>query len=119
MQVQQQVGFVDDRAHFARPVQLQGAAHAEQLGIVPDPVQILFDEARGERVGRVEAGESLDIGEAHGQPPTQRHEILPQQFRDDDGPGELVAVHQGHQHHMRAGPAGIACGEAAYAGVAR
>ena len=75
VQVEQHVHRVDQRPDLARPLQLDGLPRRRPalLGI-PDPVDVLIDEARCGRLARIEPLERRQVDEAEGQPAARRRQ---------------------------------------------
>ncbi len=119
MQVQHDVRAVDHRPDLPGPLELQRAARPVQRRGIPDPVDVLIDEARQGRLTRIEPLERREVDEAEGQPPARRHKVGRQQAVERDRTGDFVAVRQGQEHDMRPGAAGGATGETGDAGVTR
>lgn len=118
MQVQQQVDLGDQRLDLAGTVELDRAAVAVQHAGAPDAVHVLVDEARGARIGRVEAGIGGDVAEDQGEFALRRAELLAQQQVERMGAADLVAMDQRGDADIGAGPAGIELEGIGHAGIA-
>ena len=72
VQVEQHIDRVDQRPDLARPVELGRAPRAVQHRRVPDPVDVLVDEARRGRLARIEPLVCGEVDEAERQPAARR-----------------------------------------------
>ncbi len=118
VQVEQHIHRVDQRPDLARAVELGGAPRAVQHRRVPHPVDVLVDEARRGRLARIEPLVSGEVDEAERQPAACRRQSRLEQPVEHDRAGDLIAMRNREQRHMRAGHARIARDEAANAGIA-
>ena len=100
MQVEQVVGSLDDRPHRACALQLCRVARAVERRRRPQPVEILVDIARGDRVARIEFLERRDIVEAERQLAAARPDTGAEQAVDRDRAADLVAVGEPHHRDM-------------------
>ncbi len=103
MQIEQEVGLVDDRPQRARPFELDRVARAVERRRVPQPVEILIDIARRDRIARVEFAVGRDIVEGQRQLSTARPDPGAQQLVERYRPADLVAVGQRGHQDMRTG----------------
>jgi hypothetical protein len=103
MQVEQEVGRIDERLQFARAAQFGRVARTEQHVVGPHAVVVLVDVARRIRIVEVEARIGLDVGEGDDQPAARRPQVRAQQVVERQRAAELVAVRQRLQHHRRPG----------------
>src|SRR3546814_15404462 len=76
----------------------------------PQPVEVLVDEARGGGIGGIKTEVGGNIHETERQLALQRLHVVAKQPVERDGAAELVAVHHGGDHHVRAGPAAVEAG---------
>src|SRR5260370_2372830 len=118
MQIEQEVGLVDDRPQRPRPFKFDGLARSIERRRVPQPVEILVDIARGDWVARVELAIGRDIVEGERQLAAARPDPGPQQPVERDRPADLVAVGQRGHHDMRPGLTRHKAGYVVYAGIA-
>ena len=119
MQIEQVVGGVDDRAQRAGPFELDRAARAVERRRAPQPVEVLVDIARGDRVARVELAIGRDIVEGQRQPAAPRPDPGAKQPVERDRAANLVAVGQRAHQHMRPRLGGVEAGDVFDTGVAR
>ena len=105
--VEEIVGCLDEGANRPRAAKFRAVARAVQRLGVPDPVEILVDEAGGVRPPGIEAQEGVDVREGQRERSARGAKAQPQQPVDDDRPADLVAVGDRVDHHVRAGPAAL------------
>ncbi len=103
MQIEQEIGLIDDRPQRARAFELDRLARAIERRRVPQPVEILVDIARGDRVARVEFAIRRDIVEGQRQRSAARPNPRAQQLVERDRTANLIAVGQRGHHDMRTG----------------
>ena len=118
MQVEQVVDAIVERAQFARAGEIGGLPRAVQHLGGPQPVEVLVDAARRERIGGIERFVGGDVGEADRQRAARRPEFLGEQPVERDRAADLVAVRQRLQQDVRAGALRGECPDVGNAGVA-
>ncbi len=118
MDVEQEIGGVDKRTQGAGAGEFGRLARAVEGGLVPQPVEILVDKARDDRIARIETAIGGDIVEGQGQPSLARPQPGAEQPVEGDRPADLVAVGQRRDQHMRPRNAAVKGGDVFDPGVA-
>ena len=103
MEIEQKVDAVVKRTQRARAGQVGGLPRAVQHFGGPQPVEILVDAPRPERIGPVEGLIGVDVREAHRKRAARRPEVLGEQPVERDGPADFVAVRQRLDENVRSG----------------
>lgn len=106
VQIEQEIGLVVARAQLARTPELARAAGAVEHFGIPQPVEILVEATRRERIVIIEGLVGSDVREHDRQRPALRAEAAAQQPVERDRAADLVAVSQRLQRHPRAGDVG-------------
>ena len=118
MDVEQEIGVLDQRPQLARPLEFARAARAVQGRRAPDPVQIFVEIAGSLGVCGVERIECSEVDERQRQTSAAGPDAPLEQPQQRPGPAQLVAVHQRGDHHVRARLAAVERGHAGDAAVA-
>ncbi len=92
MDVEKEIGGIDDRAQRTRALQLDRFAGAVERLRAPQPVEILVDVPRGDRIARVELAVRRDIVESEGQRAAARPHLGAEQPIERDRAANLVAM---------------------------
>jgi hypothetical protein len=116
--VEQEIDAVDQRPQLASPGQLRRLARPFERARVPQPVEVLIDEARRVGLARIEALEGGHVGEAQGQHAAGRSDCVLEQKIEHDRAADLVAVGQRVHQDVGAGPAAVEAGDVRDLGVA-
>lgn len=119
VQIEQEIGLVVARTQLAGTPELARTAWAVQHFGIPQPVEILVEAARRERIVIIEALVGGDVREHDRQRPAPRAEAAAQQPIERDRAADLVAMGQRLQRHPRTGDAGREAPHEGDAGVAR
>ncbi len=121
MDVEQQLGGIDERPQLAGAPQLDRIARAQQRLVAPDAVEVLVDIAAAVGRGRVPARIGRDVAEGQRQSAALRLPLclLREQRIQRDGAADLVAVGQRLHHDLWPGAARIEAPHVGRAGVAR
>ena len=118
MDVEQEVGVLDQRPQLARPLELARAARAVQGRRAPDPVQIFVEIAGSLGIFGIERIEGSEVDERQRQASAAGPDAPLEQPQQRPGPAQLVAVHQRGDHHVRARLAAVERGHVGNAAVA-
>lgn len=119
VQIEQEISLVVARAQFARTLELARTACAIEHVRIPQPVEVLVEASRRERIVIIEALVGGDVREHDRKRPASRAESAPQQPIERDRAADLVAVGQRLQRHPRTGDVRSEAPHERDAGVAR
>lgn len=106
VEVEEKVRVVIERTQCPRTLELSCATCTIEHLRIPQPVEILVEAARRERILVIEALVRLHIGKHQRQRPAQRAELDAQQPVKRDRAADLVAVRERLNRHPRPGDAG-------------